>query len=386
MIPYGRQLISEEDINAVVDVLKSDYLTQGPMVPQFEELVADKVAVKFAVAVSSATAALHISCLALELGIGDWLWTSPNTFVASSNCGLYCGAKVDFIDIHPKTYNIDIDALKSKLAKAETSNTLPKIIVAVDFAGQSCDMEAIYQLSQKFGFKIIEDASHAVGGKYKNKSIGNCEYSDITIFSFHPVKIITTGEGGMALTNSQVIAERLKLLRSHGVTRDESLMQVESPGGWYYEQIELGFNYRMTDIQAALGVKQFERLDEFVNKRKKIVEIYNLSLKELPLILPWQHSDTDSSYHLYVVQVDTNKISKTRSSFFKFMRENGVNVNVHYIPVYKQPYYKNLGYINGDCYQTETYYSNCLSLPIYPALTKTEQDKIITLCKDFFKI
>ncbi|MBL1140613.1 MAG: UDP-4-amino-4,6-dideoxy-N-acetyl-beta-L-altrosamine transaminase [Proteobacteria bacterium] len=385
MIPYGRQLISQDDVNAVVDVLHSDYLTQGPTVPIFENAIADKVGVQFGVAVSSATAALHISCLALGLGDGDWLWTSPISFVASANCGLYCSAKVDFIDINPKTYNIDIETLKDKLKKAEIIGALPKIIIAVDFAGQSCDMKAIYELSQEYGFKIIEDASHAIGGKYKNRPVGSCAYCDIAIFSFHPVKIITTGEGGMALTNNHEIADHLKLLRSHGITRDASAMEMESPGGWYYEQIDLGFNYRMTDIQAALGLKQLEHLDEFISRRREIAEEYSSSLNELPLILPWQHPDSESSYHLYVVQIDYTRRSLTRADFFEFMRNNGVNVNVHYIPVYKQPYYKKYGYISDDCHHAESYYSKCLSLPIYPALTNNDQDKVVELCNEYFK-
>lgn len=386
MIPYSRQLIYNDDINAVIDVLKSDYLTQGSVVPKFERAVADKVDVKYGIAVSSATAALHISCLALELTDGDWLWTSPNSFVASSNCGLYCGAKVDFVDINPKTYNIDIASLESKLKKANISNTLPKVLVAVDFSGQSCEMEAIYDLSQKYKFKIIEDASHAIGGSYKKKPIGNCLYSDITVFSFHPVKIITTGEGGMALTNNHEICKRLKRLRTHGIIKDDLSMQQEFSGDWCYEQIELGFNYRMTDIQAALGLKQLEHLDIFISKRKRIAELYNSSLKSLPLILPWQHPDSESSCHLYVVKIDNSKTSKDRISFFDFMRMNGINVNVHYIPIYKQPYYKDLGYINDKYYHTESYYSTCLSLPIFPALKRVEQDKVIELCKEFFEI
>lgn len=386
MIPYGRQCIAKRDIEAVVDVLNSDFLTQGPVVPQFESAVANKVDAEFAVAVSSGTAALHLSCLALGLGDGDWLWTSPNTFVASANCGLYCGANIDFIDINPKTYNIDIETLKSKLKKAEIIGVLPKIIVAVDFAGQSCDMKAIDELSKKYGFRIIEDASHALGGKYEKKMIGNCKYCDITIFSFHPVKIITTGEGGMAVTNNRLLAERLQRLRAHGITRDIALMEKESPGKWYYEQIELGFNYRMTDIHAALGLKQLEHLDDFIKKRKKIAEKYNLLLKKLPLVLPWQDPDTDSAYHLYVVQIDKNKTTLKRSSFYEYMCHNGVNVSVHYIPVYKQPYYIKHGFVDVECYQAESYYSNCLTLPIYPVMTELEQEKVIELCQKYFEV
>ena len=332
MIPYGRQQISQEDVAAVVDVLHSDYLTQGPMVPQFEKEIIEKVGAKYAVAVSSATAALNISCLALGLGDGDWLWTSPNTFVASANCGLYCGAKVDFIDINPKTYNIDIDVLKSKLEKADAIGLLPKVIVAVDFSGQSCDMKSIYELSKEYGFKIIEDASHAIGGKYLDEPIGNCRYSDITVFSFHPVKIITTGEGGMALTNNNKLAEHMSLLRSHGITRNPSQMTKPTDGDWYYQQIELGYNYRMTDIQAALGVSQFKKINNNISRRHEIADRYNKLLADFPLTLPYQSADGYSAFHLYIIRLKNRNKHK---QIFDTLRNKGIGVNLHYIPLYQ---------------------------------------------------
>lgn len=377
MIPYGRQNINEADITAVIEVLKSDWLTQGPMVPHFEQTVADKVGVKYAVAVNSATSALHISCLALELGPGDWLWTSPNTFVASANCGLYCGASVDFVDIDPHTYNMSVDSLRKKLEQCDGSDRLPKIVVPVHFAGQSCDMKGIYALSKQYGFKIIEDASHAIGGKYKNNLIGNCLYSDVTIFSFHPVKVITTGEGGLALTNNTLLAERLQLFRSHGITRDPVKMMDISSGSWYYEQLELGFNFRMTDMQAALGLRQLERLDEFVEQRHSIASYYDNSLEKFPLILPFQQEDTYSAYHLYVIQVDPEESLIERNTLFEHMRNSGIGVNVHYIPVHTQPYYQRLGFSRGDFPVAESYYKNAISLPMYPGLTKEEQAKVI---------
>ena len=335
MIPYGRQDITQADIDAVVEVLHSDFLTQGPAVPKFEQTVARYCGAQHAVAVNSSTSALHIACLALELGPGDWLWTSPNTFVASSNCGLYCGAQVDFVDIDPHTYNICPLILERKLIVAEREGCLPKVVVPVHLSGQSCDMLAIHKLSQRYGFKVIEDASHAIGGKYKNESIGNCRYSDITVFSFHPVKIITTGEGGMALTNDPKLAERMVRNRSHGITSDENLMH-ERPMNeiWNYQQIGLGFNYRMTDIQAALGMSQMARLDEFVNKRQRIAKRYDEELTGLSLQTPWQHSDSYSSYHLYVIRLKLGEIKKTQRQVYDAMQLAGINVNLHYIPVH----------------------------------------------------
>lgn len=377
MIPYGRQHITQADIAAVVDVLQSDWLTQGPTVPRFEQVVAQKTDAKFAVAVNSATSALHIACLALDLGPGDWLWTSPNTFVASANCALYCGAQVDFVDIDPRTYNMSVEALEYKLEQAAQLGTLPKIVIPVHFAGQACDMEAIHAMAQRYGFKIIEDASHAIGGRYQDKPIGNCKYSDITVFSFHPVKIITTGEGGMATTNNAQLAERMQRLRSHGITRDPTLMQNELPSAWYYEQKELGFNYRMTDIQAALGLSQIERLDQYVARRHHLASVYNTELAHLPLIIQAQDQSSYSAFHLYVIQVD-NQSPLGRDSLFTYLREANIGVNVHYIPVHTQPYYQQLGFSKGDFTNAEHYYANAISLPMFATLTDDEQINVIS--------
>src|SRR5690606_15274044 len=348
LIPYGRQDITDRDIDEVVAVLKSDFLTQGPMVPQFENVVAEYCGAKYALAVNSATSALHIACLVLGLHESDQLWTTPITFVASANCGLYCGAKVDFVDINPRTYNLCPEALSQKLEKAEREGNLPKIVVAVHLSGQPCDMEAFKKLSDQYGFYIIEDASHAIGGKYKNRPIGNGEYSDVTIFSFHPVKIITTGEGGMALTNDAKIAAKMDLLRSHGITRDTKLMANEPDGAWYYEQIDLGFNYRMTDLQAALGLSQLQRLDDYVSQRHKLAHRYDTLLAELPLVLPWQHPDSYSGLHLYIVRLNLDQISSSHKRIFDQLREQEIGVNLHYIPVYRQPYYAQFGYSQSD--------------------------------------
>lgn len=384
MIPYGRQDITEADIAAVVNVLQSDWLTQGPVVPRFEQAVVDKTGARYAVAVNSATSALHIACLALDLGPGDWLWTSPNTFVASANCGLYCGAKIDFVDIDPRTYNMSPIGLEQKLIEAERLGLLPKIVIPVDFAGQSCDMEGIHALSLRYGFKIIEDASHAIGGRYKDRAIGSCQWSDITVFSFHPVKIITTGEGGMALTNDSELVNRMQLLRSHGITRDKQRMQGESPGAWYYEQIELGLNYRMTDIQAALGLSQLERLDQYVAQRQYIASVYDRALDGLPVTRPFQNHDTYSAYHLYVIQVDKQQTTLDRNALFGELRDAGIGVNVHYIPVHMQPYYQTLGFSVGDFPESERYYANTLSIPIYAKLTDDDQIKVIDAIKKNF--
>ena len=378
MIPYGKQEISKTDIDAVVKVLNSDFLTQGPVVPQFEQMVAQYCNVEHTVAVNSATSALHIACLALGLGEDDYLWTSPNTFVAFANCGLYCRAKIDFVDIDPKTYNLSAQALEEKLIQAEIENKLPKIVIPVHFAGQSCEMEKIHQLSKKYGFKIIEDASHAIGGKYQNIAIGNCQYSDITVFSFHPVKIITTGEGGMASTNSPVLAEKMRLLRSHGVTRDVKLMTKQSEGAWYYQQIDLGFNYRMTDIQAALGINQLQRIDQFVRHRHEIQQRYDKQLVELPIVAQFHAKEVYSSLHLYPIQIDCSVISKTQNQIFNGMRECNIGVNIHYIPVHLQPYYQSLGFRRGDFPNAENYYSQAMSLPIFSSMTSSQQDDVVT--------
>ncbi len=382
MIPYGRQDITPADIAAVVDVLQSDWLTQGPMVPRFEQAVIEKTGADYAVAVNSATSALHLACLALDLGPGDWLWTSPNTFVASANCGLYCGAKVDFVDIDPRTYNMSVEALAEKLEQAERLGTLPKIVVPVHFAGQSCDMASIRSLSQRYGFKIIEDASHAIGAKYLNQPVGSCKYSDITVFSFHPVKIITTGEGGMALTNDPEWANRMQMLRSHGITRDQKQMQNESVGSWYYEQLQLGFNYRMTDIQAALGLSQLSRLEPFIQRRQYLASIYNAALINLPIILPFQQHDSCSAFHLYVIQIDPLQSSRDRATVFESLRQVGVGVNIHYIPVHTQPYYQRLGFQTGQFIEAERYYAHAITLPLFYGLDESLQsDTIGHLCK-----
>lgn len=377
MIPYGKQDISQADIDAVLDVLKSDFLTQGPKVPAFEQKVAGQVGAKHALAVNSATSALHIACLALGLGEGDWLWTSPITFVASANCGLYCGAKVDFVDIDPQTYNLCPDKLAEKLAQAEQEGCLPKVLVAVHLCGQPCDMEAIDKLSRQYGFRIIEDASHAIGGKYKGECIGNGRYSDITVFSFHPVKIVTTAEGGMALTNSEELASRMNLLRSHGVTRDQNLMTHEPDGPWYYQQVDLGFNYRMTELQAALGISQMDRLDAFVARRHELAQRYDQLLADLPVTTPWQHPDSYSGLHLYVIRLQLDSISKSHRQIFESLRAQGIGVNLHYIPVHTQPYYQAMGFAADDFPEAMAYYREAISLPMFQGLRDEQQDQVV---------
>ena len=378
MIPYGRQDINESDIQAVLEVLRSDFLTQGPVVPTFEKAVSDYCGANYAVAVNSATSALHIACLALGVGKGDIVWTSPITFVASANCAIYCGADVDFVDINPVTYNMSVDELSKKLEQAAEMGKLPKVVIPVHFAGQSCEMKKIYDLSLKYGFNIIEDASHAIGGKYANQEIGSCRYSDIVIFSFHPVKIITTGEGGMALTNNRELAKKMFLLRSHGITRDEALMHHEFEGPWYYEQISLGYNYRMTEMQAALGESQMHGLDEFVDRRHQLSRRYDQSLINLPVTLPWAISESYSAVHLYVIRLKLNDLKKTRLQVFEELRANYIAVNVHYIPIHTQPYYRSMGFKPGQFPQSEKYYSEAISLPMFSAMTESQQDNVIS--------
>ena len=377
MIPYGRQDITQTDIDAVVGVLQSDFLTQGPMVPRFEQSVAQHVGATHALAVNSATSALHIACLALGLGPGDRLWTTPITFVASANCALYCGADVDFVDIDPRTYNLCPQALALKLEQAEREGTLPKVVVPVHLCGQPCDMQAIHALSQRYGFKIIEDASHAIGGKYQGEFIGNSRYSDITVFSFHPVKIITTAEGGMALTNDEALANKMALLRSHGITRDPALMTREADGPWYYQQIDLGFNYRMTELQAALGVTQMERLDQYVARRHQLARRYDDLLTGLPVTAPWQHADSYSGLHLYVIRLQLDMIQRTHRQVFEALRELGIGVNLHYIPVHTQPYYERMGFKPDDFPQSQTYYQEAISIPMFQTMTDVQQDEVI---------
>lgn len=384
MIPYGRHNINEQDIQSVVDVLQSSWITQGPLVPLFEKSIANYCGSKHGIAVCNATAALHIACLALGLGEGDVLWTSPNTFVASANCALYCGASVDFVDIDPKTYNMSVSALEEKLHEAEKKGTLPKIVIPVHYAGQSCDMREIKSLADHYGFRLIEDASHALGGKYLGNPVGSGKYSDITIFSFHPVKLITTGEGGMALTNDDSLMEKMRLLRCHCITRNPENITSENDneGAWHYQQVGLGYNYRLTDIAAALGVSQMTRLDEFIARRHLIAERYDKAFSELPVVVPYQNHSTYSAYHLYPIVFDQAKGAPDRKAVFNTLRKNDINVNVHYIPVHTQPYFIGLGFKRGDFPQAERYYSNAISIPIYAALSQDEQDTVISLLKN----
>ncbi len=377
MIPYGKQEITQQDIDAVIDVLKSDFLTQGPQVPQFEESIKNAVNADYALAVNSATSALHIACLALGVGKGDVVWTTPITFVASANCALYCGADVDFVDIDPETYNLSPNLLEQKLLHAKQNNLpFPKVVIPVHLCGQPCEMNKIHALSDEFGFAIIEDASHAIGGRYKNRPIGDCEYSDITVFSFHPVKIVTTAEGGVATTNNRALAEKMSLFRSHGITRDTSLMTEESHGGWYYEQIDLGFNYRMTEMQAALGVSQMTRLHDFVAKRNELALRYDELLKGLPLVTPVQIKDSYSGRHLYVIRLKLDDISLSHKRVFDELRTKGIGVNLHYIPVHTQPYYQNMGFHIGDFPQAEAYYQEAISLPMFHLMTIEQQNEV----------
>ncbi len=377
-IPYGRQDISEEDIDAIVEVLKSDFLTQGPKVPAFEKAVADYCGVDHAVASNSATSALHTACLALGVGPGDLVWTSPTTFVASSNCALYCGADVDFVDIDPRSYNISIERLSEKLALARVEGNLPKVVIPVHLCGQSCDMAAIYALGQEYGFSIIEDASHAIGGRYRDEVVGSCRYSDITVFSFHPVKIVTTGEGGMALTRNAQLARKLIYFRSHGITSDKQEMDARPDDEiWNYQQVALGFNYRMTDIHAVLGISQMKRLDAFVSRRNEIAKRYDEAFVDLAVDTPLVAPEVYSSFHLYVVCLQQNKCIKTQREVYNALREAGILVNLHYIPVYRQPYYEKLGFKPGYCPKAEDYHKSTISLPMFPALSNEQQDRVI---------
>jgi len=376
-IPYGKQSITQADIDAVVAVLQSDWLTQGPAIERFEQAVTTHTGAAHGVAVNSATSALHIACLALGLGPGDWLWTSPNTFVASANVGFYCGARVDFVDIDPRTYNLRVEGLAAKLEQAEVAGRLPKVVVPVHFAGQSCEIEAIHRLSQRYGFAILEDGSHAIGASYQGQPVGDGRYSDLTVFSFHPVKIITTGEGGLVTTNRSDLYEKLMRLRSHGITREPGLMTEAAHGPWYYQQLELGLNYRITDIQAALGASQMDRLREFVDRRRALAARYDDLLEGLPLTRPWQHPETQSSWHLYVVRLHLESLDKTHRQVFEALRQAGIGVNLHYIPVHTQPYYQALGFQWGDFPQAEQYYREAISLPLYYGLTEADQDRVV---------
>jgi len=386
MIPYGRQEITQEDIDAVVQVLESDFLTQGPKVPEFENTVASHVGARFGVAVNSATSALHIACAALGLGEGDWLWTSPVTFVASANCGLYCGAKVDFVDIDPCTYNLCPDALERKLEQAREQDRLPKVVVPVHLCGQPCDMKRIKALSERYGFRIVEDASHAIGGKYQGDFIGSGRYSDITVFSFHPVKIVTTAEGGMAVTNDDELAQCMEMLRSHGITRDPGRMTHEPDGPWYYQQVELGFNYRMTELQAALGVSQMARLDDFVKRRHELARRYDELLADLPVVTPWQHPDSYSGLHLYVIRLKLAEIRASHREVFELLREQGIGVNLHYIPIHTQPFYEAMGFAPDDFPESMRYYNEAISIPMYHGLTFEQQDAVVSALKQALSV
>ncbi len=381
MIRYGQQDITQADIDAVIGVLQSPHLTQGPAIPAFEQAVLAETGARHAVAVCNATAALHIACLALDLGPGDWLWTTPNTFVASANCGLYCGAQVDFVDIDPQTWNLCPKALEQKLIAAKAAGRLPKIVVPVHLTGQSCDMAAIHALGQEYGFRIIEDASHAIGGQYRGQPVGNCRYSDITVFSFHPVKIITTAEGGMALTNDAQLAQRLDLLRSHGITRDPALMTQAMDGPWYYQQVELGYNYRMTDMQAVLGSSQMTRLHPYVARRQAIADRYASLLADLPLTLPTLHPDSRSAWHLYVIRLQLDRIATSHLAVFNALRARDIMANLHYIPVHTQPWYRKMGFKDGDFPQAEQYYREAISIPMHPTLTDAEQDFVVEVLR-----
>ena len=377
MIPYGRQDVDEADVRAVVEVLRSDFLTQGPVVPRFEAAMTTYCGAGHAVATNSATSALHVACLALGVGLGDRVWTSAVTFLASANCARYCGADVDFIDIDPQTCNMSVDDLARRLEQAEQAGKLPKVVIPVHLGGQSCDMAAIHALSQRYGFHIVEDASHAVGGRYRDESVGSCRYGDVVVFSFHPVKIITTAEGGMALTNHAALARRMRLFASHGMTRDVGEMTKASDGPWYYQQIELGYNYRLTELQAALGLSQMQRLDEFVARRHAIARRYDELLAQMPVTPVVQHPDCYSGLHLYVIRLQLERLRRSHREVFELLRAAGIGVNLHYIPVYLQPYYQRLGFRAGHCPNAENYYSRAISIPMYAQLDAAKQDAVV---------
>jgi UDP-4-amino-4,6-dideoxy-N-acetyl-beta-L-altrosamine transaminase len=377
VIPYGRQIVGNDDIEAVTAVLRSDFLTQGPAVPRFEEAISAYCGARHAVAVNSATSALHIACLALGAGPGDRVWVSPNTFVATANAALYCGASVDFVDIDPATRNMSTHALEQKLEYPARTSALPKIVIPTHFAGLPCDMASIRALRERYGFSIIEDAAHAIGARVNETKIGDCAHSDITVFSFHPVKIITTGEGGMATTNDASLARKMQLLRSHGVTREPGELECAGEGGWYYEQQLLGFNYRMTDIQAALGLSQLSKIEAWIARRHGLASVYDKELSGLPLILPERRAGVRTALHLYVVEIDGARTRLERKTVFDMLRGSGVGVNVHYIPVHTQPFYRGLGFTRGAFPHSERYYSRCLSLPMHAALTDEQQGQVI---------
>ena len=378
VIPYARQSITKQDIDAVTEVLQSDYLTQGPVVPAFEDAVANLVGAKHAIAGNSATSMLHIACLALGVTDGDLVWTSPISFVASANCALYCGAEIDFVDIDSETFNMSPTALATKLEEARKSNKLPKVIIPVHMGGQSCDMKSIGLLAKQYGIKVIEDASHAIGGMYNSRRIGNCAHSDITIFSFHPVKIITSGEGGMATTQDESLAHRMRMLRSHGITRNETEFEFDNDGPWYYEQQELGLNYRLTDIAAALGLSQLQRIDAFINQRNAIAARYNNAFASTQLAIPHINSDCISAFHLYIARCDFENSDVTRVQLFENMKNSGVLLNLHYIPIYRQPFYSKMSFDPKSFPNAERYYKQAFSIPMYADLTEADQDTVIS--------
>ena len=381
-IPYGRQDVTQADIDAVVEVLRSDFLTQGPRIPAFEAGIASHVGAAHAVAANSATSALHIACLALGVGPGDVVWTVPTTFVASANCALYCGASVDFVDIDPRTWNMSVAALEAKLTAAEAAGTLPKVVIPVHLCGQPCELEPIGALAERYGFYVVEDASHAVGARYQDRPVGDCRFSDVAVFSFHPVKIITTGEGGLATTNDPELARRMELFRSHGMTRDPERMIGESHGPWYYQQVELGYNYRLTDLHAALGLSQLTRLDEILARRHELAAAYDEALADLPLRLPWTHPDAWSALHLYPVRLRLDELDRTQRQVFEAMRAAEIGVNLHYIPVHTQPYYRALGFREGQFPEAEAYYAEALSLPMFPTLTDAQQRRVVAALRE----
>lgn len=382
MIYYGRQDIDETDVQAVEEVLRSDFLTQGPAIERFERKVAEYCGARYAVAVTNATSALHIACLAVGIGKGDLVWTTPITFTASANCARYCGADVDFVDIDANTYNMSVDVLEEKLQTAKKHGRLPNLVIPVHLAGQSCDMKRMKALSEAYGFRLLEDASHAIGADYADGKVGKCAFSDMVVFSFHPVKIITTGEGGMVLTNDKMLYEKLNLYRSHGITRDAAKMSHESDGPWYYQQITLGYNYRMTDIQAALGASQMERIDVFVARRRSLVARYNTALQDFPVKTPYVMEGADPSWHLYIVRINFANVTKTKQEIFAEMAQKGVALNLHYIPVHTQPYYEALGHRPEECPNAMDYYREALTLPLYPGLTDDEQDQVIEALRE----
>jgi UDP-4-amino-4,6-dideoxy-N-acetyl-beta-L-altrosamine transaminase len=376
MIPYSRQDVSEEDIKAVCDVLRSDFLTQGPILGSFEQAFAAKHQVAHAVAVTNATAGLQIACLALGVAAGDRVWTSPNSFIASANCALYCGAAIDFVDIDPRTRNMSVPALKDKLASAQRASALPQVVIPVDFAGLPCDLREMRELADRYGFKILEDASHATGASYLGRPTGSA-FADATVFSFHAVKIVTTAEGGIVTTPDKQLADRMRALRSHGMTRNPLEMERACEGAWYYEQQSLGFNFRMTEVQAALGLSQLGRLDGMRLRREALAARYDLLVAGLAVLRPPRLPDRQSAWHLYVVEIDETRTPKTRAEVFEHLRNSGIGANVHYIPIHTQPYYARLGFRRGDFPASEHYYSRAISIPLYPALTENQQDRIV---------